>query len=66
MKSCTTFGGADSSMETLLTMERLLIADKAGVREALQAAYRLGVLDGQLQMAAVGQKAVESVLGDLA
>ena len=44
---------ADSA-ETLLTMERLLIAEKASVREVIQDAYRLGVIDGQLQMANVG------------
>ena len=47
----------NSSAETLLTMERLLIAEKAGVREVIQAAYRLGVLDGQLELAAVVQPA---------
>ena len=39
----------DSTAETLLAMERVLIAEKASVREVLQSAYRLGVIDGQLE-----------------
>lgn len=41
----------DGSMETLLTIARLLEAGAAAPKEAIQAAYRLGVLDGGLQMA---------------
>lgn len=50
-----------SSQETLTSIESLLIAELANPHDALQAAYKLGVLDGQLKMAAIGLKAVQAV-----
>jgi hypothetical protein len=37
--------------DTLRVIERLLVHERAGVREALEAAYRLGWLDGMLEYA---------------
>lgn len=53
----------NASKETLATLERLIVRDAVSVHAAIQAAYRLGVVDGQLQMAAVGQKQIESLHG---
>jgi hypothetical protein len=38
-------------MDTLRAIERLLVHKRAGVREALEAAYRLGWLDGMIDLA---------------
>ena len=38
------------TLDTLASIERVLVADRCGVREALEAAYRLGRLDGMLEM----------------
>ena len=46
------------SKEVLATLERLIVRDAVSPHAALQAAYQLGVVDGQLQMAAVGIEAV--------
>ena len=51
------------SDETLATLERLVVRDAVSVHAAIQAAYRLGVVDGQLKMAAVTQKGLEETLG---
>lgn len=48
-----------TSQATLESIEKLLVAELANPHNALQAAYRLGVIDGQLQMATVGLKALQ-------
>ena len=40
----------DDFPEVLKSIEKVLLADKASPREALQAAYRFGKLDGMLQI----------------
>jgi len=51
-----------TSAETLATLERLIVRDAVSVHAAIQAAYRLGVVDGSLKMAAVGQRQIESLI----
>lgn len=52
----------NASNETLATLERLIVRDAVSVHAAIQAAYRLGVVDGQLQMAKVGQEQLENLI----
>lgn len=47
---------------TLDRLERLIVRDAVSVHAAILAAYRLGVVDGQLKMAAVGQAQIESMI----
>lgn len=46
----------DSTKDTLASIERLLVRNFTSPRDALQAAYRLGRLDGMLEM--VGEERV--------
>ena len=38
------------TMDTLASIERVLVADRCGVREALEAAYQLGKVDALLDI----------------
>jgi hypothetical protein len=52
----------ESDKATLASIEAVLIADRASVREALKAAYDLGFNEGALRMAGVAQKQAEQLL----
>ena len=43
-----------STEQTLGSIKKLLVAKLATPEEALDAAYKLGVLDGQIKMASIG------------
>ena len=38
------------TLDTLASIERVLVADRCSVREALEAAYQLGRIDGMLEV----------------
>jgi hypothetical protein len=46
---------------TLDSIEELLVAEKASVRDALEAAYKLGRLTGMIHMAEVGEGMIRQV-----
>lgn len=46
-----------SSMETLASMEKCLLAGLNSAKDCLVAAYKLGVVDGQIKMLSVNLKA---------
>lgn len=52
----------EADKSTLESIERLLVADKVSVRDALKAAYNLGELQGAIRMA----RASEETFGELA
>lgn len=45
----------ETSKVTLASIEALLVSEMASPHEALQAAYQLGRIDGQLEMANIGE-----------
>ena len=51
----------EADKSTLSSLELLLVADRVSPKAALDAAYNLGRLSGQIEMARVG----ETVLADL-
>jgi hypothetical protein len=51
----------DSSAQTLANIQRLLDAQIVTPDGALKAAYALGKLDGQIEMAAVGEQTLENL-----
>ena len=52
----------NDTKETLETLERLIVRDAVSVHAAIQAAYQLGRVDGQIEMAAIGQSKVAELL----
>jgi hypothetical protein len=50
-----------SDQATLDSIEALLVAEKTSVRDALEAAYKLGHLTGMIHMAEVGEGMVRAV-----
>jgi hypothetical protein len=51
----------DTTKRTLEAIEHMLICERASPHEAVLAAYKLGKLDGMIEMAKVGEKALQSV-----
>lgn len=51
----------ESTKSTLATIENCIVGEVVSVHAALLAAYRLGVVDGQLQMADVALKKIEKL-----
>jgi hypothetical protein len=47
-----------SDQATLDSIEALLVSEKTSVREALQAAFRLGELTGMIKMVKTGEEMV--------
>jgi hypothetical protein len=52
----------DVTAETLASIEAVLICDRVSVREALRAAYRLGRLDGMLEMAKISERSIKEAM----
>jgi hypothetical protein len=52
----------DTTKDTLATLERLIVRDAVSPHAALQAAYQLGKLDGGMEMAQIGERAVEEFI----
>jgi hypothetical protein len=50
-----------SDQATLDSIEALLVAEKASVREALQGAYKLGQLTMAIEITKIGEKLVATV-----
>jgi len=46
---------------TLANIEALLVGERANPREALEAAYQLGRLDGMMEMALLAEKTVNEI-----
>jgi hypothetical protein len=51
-----------SDQATLDSIEALLVAQKASVRDGLRAAYHLGHLTGMIDMAKVGEEMVRDAV----
>jgi predicted transcriptional regulator len=51
---------------TLDSIEALLVAEKTSVREALQAAFRLGELTGMIKMVKTGDEMVRDTFSRIA
>lgn len=49
------------SKATLDSIERLLVADRENPRTALEAAYQLGKIDGQIEIALVAERAMARI-----
>ena len=56
----------DTSREMLTNMEKLLVRNFTSPKEALEAAYRLGRLDGAMEVAKIGEKQIEDVMREAA
>lgn len=52
----------ESDKATLATLERLVIADRASVAKALETAYQLGNLNGQLAVARITESTMSEIL----
>jgi hypothetical protein len=52
----------NDSKATLEAIERLLVADRVGVRRALETVYQLGRLDGQMEVARLTEKSLAELL----
>lgn len=52
----------DDAKATLATIERCVVRDAVSVHAALQAAYNLGRVDGQLEMAKISSRLVEELI----
>lgn len=52
----------DTTKATLQSIEAMLVADRVSVSTAIEAAYRLGHLDGMVKMARVGEERVGELI----
>jgi hypothetical protein len=52
----------DSDRATLATLGRMLATDRISVAKALEAAYLLGELEGQLKVARITEHAMQELL----
>ena len=55
-----------SDQATLDSIEALLVGEKASVRDALQAAYKLGIITGRIEMAKQAEKLVHDTFSKAA
>jgi hypothetical protein len=52
----------ESDKATLATLERLIVRDLVSVAKALETAYSLGELEGQLKIARIAEAGMQTLL----